>query len=246
MQQELKLPYFQTESFGAVDGPGIRFVVFCQGCIYRCLFCHNPESWDLRKKVNKFSVDEIIEKYERNKTFYKTGGITISGGDPVLYIDFLISLAAKCNEKGIHLAIDTSGVNFGIENNDKYKELCKYKPLWIVDIKHINPAKHQRLTGVKEQREVELIKFLDKNKQKFWIRQVLVPGYTDDPKDLETLGKFLKKLKGLENFQILPYHRLGISKYDTLGYRYPLAGVQEPSAKDIEKAAESINKGYSK
>ncbi|WEK82808.1 MAG: pyruvate formate lyase-activating protein [Mycoplasma sp.] len=244
MSKELKLPYFQTESFGAVDGPGIRFVVFCQGCLYRCLYCHNPESWDLHKKVKEFTVDEIIDRFNRNKTFYASGGITISGGDPVIYIDFLIALAKRCKQEKIHLAVDTSGVSFSKENEKKFKELCAYKPLWIVDVKHINPNKHQKLVGVAEQREIKLLKFLDENNQELWVRQVLVPGYTDDLNDLKNLGKFLATLKGLKSFQLLPYHKMAEVKYQNLGWRYPLKDVAEPSNELIQKATEAIQEGF--
>lgn len=129
MSKELRLPYFQTESFGAVDGPGVRFVVFTQGCFYRCLYCHNPESWELKDTGKSFSVDDIIEQYKHNITFYKKGGIAISGGDPLIHIDFMIALAKRCHEKNISLALDTSGVNFTKATESKYLEICKYKPL---------------------------------------------------------------------------------------------------------------------
>lgn len=244
--KELRLPYFQTESFGAVDGPGIRFVVFAQGCFYRCLFCHNPESWELKKDAKTFTVDDIINRYKRQISFYKNGGITLSGGDPLIYLDFCIAMAKRCQEEGISLALDTSGVNFVPANEKKYKEICKYNPLWIVDIKQINPSKHEELVKVKEQREVNLIKFLDKNKQNMWIRQVLVPGYTDNPKDLEKLGAFLAKIKGLQHFQLLPYHNMAISKYAKLGIKYPLKDTPVPTAEDIAKATKHIKKGFNK
>ncbi len=244
MNKEPKLPYFQTESFGAVDGPGIRYVVFSQGCYYRCIYCHNPESWDVGKKVNIFSVQDIIDRYEHNITFYKNGGITLSGGDPLIYGEFCELLAKKCYEKNISLALDTSGVNFSKQTEAQYKKICKWNPLWIVDIKQINPKKHKMVTGVIQQREVELVKFLDKNKQKFWIRQVLVPGYTDDPKDLKQLGKFLKGLKGMTHFQIFPYHNLAIPKYENLHIDYPLKNTKLPTDEDISKATEAVKQGF--
>lgn len=246
VKKEVRLPYFQTESFGAVDGPGIRFVVFSQGCFYRCLYCHNPESWQLKKDVKTLSVDDIINQYKRHITFYKNGGITLSGGDPLIHLDFCIAMAKRCYEEKISLALDTSGVNFIKENEKKFKEICKYNPLWIVDVKQINPAKHEILTKVKEQREINLIKFLDKNHQKMWIRQVLVPGYTDDPKDLEALGAFISKIKGLKHFQILPYHNLALDKYKKLGIDYPLKNTPVPTAQDLENAKEYIKKGFYK
>jgi len=241
--KKLTIPYFQTESFGAVDGPGVRYVVFVQGCFYRCLFCHNPESWDLNRKVQRFTTDEIIEKYKHNIEFYKNGGITISGGDPTIYLDFLIELARKCHEQNISLAIDTSGVNFTKITEPKHKEICKYNPLWIVDIKHINPEKHKELVGVPEQREINLIKFLEANEQHFWIRQVLLPKYTDDKNDLIKLGEFIGSLKHMERFELLPYHNMAIPKYEKLGIKYPLIGINPPTQKQIQKAMEYIKQG---
>lgn len=244
MKNEVRLPYFKTESFGAVDGPGVRLVIFSQGCLYRCIYCHNPESWELNKRVDTLSVDDIIKMYERNITFYEKGGITLSGGDPLIHLDFCIEMAKACHQKHISLALDTSGVNFTAENKKKYEEICQYQPLWIVDVKQINPKKHKLITGVEEQREVNLIKFLDAHHQKFWIRQVLVPGYTDDPKDLQQLGKFLKSLHGLLHFQILPFHNLAISKYQDLGIKYPLLNNKTPTDEDVAEATKQIKIGY--
>ena len=241
--KKLTIPYFQTETFGAVDGPGVRYVVFVQGCYYRCLFCHNPESWDLNRKVKRFTADEIIEKYKHNIEFYKNGGITISGGDPTVYLDFLIELARKCYEQDISLAIDTSGVNFTKSTESKHKRICKYKPLWIVDIKQINPKKHKELVGIAEQREINLIKFLETNKQRFWVRQVLLPKYTDNKEDLIKLGKFIGSLKYIERFELLPYHNMAIPKYKELKIKYPLMGINPPKQKQIQKAMEYIKQG---
>ena len=237
---KLSVPYFHTESFGAVDGPGIRLVVFVQGCYYRCLYCHNPESWNTNKKSKTISVDEIINLYLSNKDFYRNGGITISGGDPTLYLNFLKSLSKKCHELNISLAIDTAGVNFTETNKQKFRQIIKYQPLWIVDIKHINRQKHKQLTGIVEQREIKLIKFLDRNNQKFWIRQVLVPGLTDNNNDLIKLGNFIKTLKNMERFEILPYHNLAIDKYKELKIKYPLTRVKTPTKKQINNAMNYI------
>lgn len=244
--KKLTIPYFQTETFGAVDGPGVRYVVFVQGCYYRCLFCHNPESWDLNKKVKKFTTDEIIEKYKHNIEFYKNGGITISGGDPTIHLDFLIELAKKCYKQNISLAIDTSGVNFRKATESKHKTICKYKPLWIVDIKQINPKKHKELVGIAEQREINLIKFLEANKQQFWVRQVLVPKYTDDKDDLIKLGEFIGSLKYMKRFELLPYHNMAIPKYKELNIKYLLSHIKSPTKKQIKNAMEYIKQGWKK
>lgn len=237
---KLAIPYFKLESFGAVDGPGIRLVIFVQGCYYRCLYCHNPESFDPKQKVKKITSDEILDLYFKNNEFYKNGGITISGGDPTLYLDFLKDLAKKCFHQNISLAIDTAGVNFIPNNKTKFKEICKYQPLWIVDIKHINPKKHKQLTGITEQREIKLIEFLDKNNQEFWIRQVLVPGLTDNKDDLIKLGQFIRKLKNMEYFEILPYHNLAINKYKDLNIKYHLKTTKIPTKQQVSIAMKYI------
>ena len=182
----------------------------------------------------------IISLYLSNKEFYRNGGITISGGDPTLYLEFLKSLAKKCKELDISLAIDTAGVNFIEANKQKFKQIFKYQPLWIVDIKHIDPKKHKQLTCVAEQREIKLIKFLNKNNQKFWVRQVLVPGLTDNKNDLIKLGKFIKTLENMERFEILPYHRLAIEKYKKLKIKYALARIKVPTKKQIDNAMKYI------
>lgn len=241
--EQLKLPYFKIESFGAVDGPGVRLVIFSQGCLYRCLYCHNPESWELNKSgINTITVDEIIEKYQRNISFYKKGGITISGGDPLIHLKFIKELAKKCHDLNISLALDTSGVNFTDSTKEKYLEICQYNPLWIVDVKHINPKKHKLLTGIEEQREINLIKFLDENNQSFWLRQVLIPSYTDDPEDLFNLGKFIFSLRNLKRFEILPYHNMAVDKYKQMGIQYKLSDVKVPTENDIANAMKSIKK----
>ena len=241
----LKLPIFKVESFGAADGPGIRLVIFTQGCSYRCLYCHNPESWCLKTENQQYiTVDEIIKLYNKSKSFYRSGGITLSGGEPLLHLNFIIKLAAVCKEKNIPLALDTSGTNFSKETEAKYLKICKYNPLWIVDIKHINKTKHKALTGVEEQREINLIKFLDKNNQQMWIRQVLLIGYTDDPDDLINLGRFLSSLNNLDNFQVLPFHQLAKNKYERLHIDYPLSKIKATSQEDVNKAIKYIQQGY--
>ena len=241
----LKLPIFKVESFGAADGPGIRLVIFSQGCLYRCLYCHNPESWDLKKETEFITIKEIIAKYEHNKAFYRNGGITLSGGDPLIHLDFVIAMAKECDQRKISLALDTSAVNFCKQTEKKYLEICKYNPLWIVDIKQINKAKHKKLTGVEEQREINLIKFLEKNNQKYWVRRVLVPEWTDDPKDLVQLGKFISTLKNIQYFQILPFHQLAKTKYERLHLDYPLSKIKPATQEDVKTAVKYIQEGYS-
>lgn len=215
-------PYFKIETFGAVDGPGIRLVIFLQGCPYRCIYCHNPESWKIDNKHNLIDVNEVIKKYERNKEFYKNGGITISGGEPLIHKDFCLELAKQCYSKKIHLAFDTSGCNFIKSNIDYFNKLVKYKPYWLIDIKHIDKNKHKVITGYKNTNEIDLIRFLEKHKQHYWIRQVIVPNFTNDRQDLMKLRKFIIRLKYLDNFELLPYHELALKKYKNLKISYKL------------------------
>lgn len=229
-------PYFKIETFGAVDGPGIRLVIFLQGCPYRCIYCHNPESWQINKKVNSISAEEIIKQYNRNKEFYKNGGITISGGEPLLHKDFCLQLAKLCHSQNIHLAFDTSACTFMDANISWFQKIIKYHPYWIIDVKHINKAKHKVITGFSNNREIQLIKFLEKNKQHYWIRQVIVPNFTNDINDLLKLKKFIDTLKYVQNLELLPYHELALNKYKELKIKYKLKNMTHvPSNKEMKQ-----------
>jgi pyruvate formate lyase activating enzyme len=210
-----------------------------QGCPLRCIYCHNPESWT-NKSLFSISPQEVIDKFKKNQKFYRNGGITLSGGEPLIHKNFCLSLAKLCYENKINLALDTSGTTFNIKNLKFYKEIIKYKPLWLIDIKHINPKKHKLITGVTTQNEIQLIKFLEKNKQSYWIRQVLVPGYTDDQHDLKVLSKFIKNLKYLKKFELLPYHHLAIEKYKQLKIKNKIINVKEPTKQMIVTAKRLI------
>ncbi|MDR2369252.1 MAG: pyruvate formate lyase-activating protein [Mycoplasmataceae bacterium] len=238
----IKAPFFKIESFGAVDGPGIRLVVFLQGCPLRCIYCHNPESWNETSQF-EISPKEIIDKFKKNQKFYRNGGITLSGGEPLIHQQFCFELAKLCFVERISLAFDTSGITFNSKNLNFYKQVIKYRPLWLIDIKHINPEKHKIITGTKKQNELLLIKFLEKNKQPYWIRQVLIPQYTDAHRDLKTLNKFLKDLKYLQNFQLLPYHRLALTKYKVLRLQNKIANIPEPTKRMIHDAKQIIING---
>lgn len=238
--KNIKAPYFKIESFGAVDGPGIRLVVFLQGCPYRCIYCHNPESWAM-KSEKIISISEIIEQFKKNEPFYRRGGITLSGGEPLIHLEFVTELAKTCKDNNISLVLDTSAANFCENTKEQYREICSYSPLWMVDIKHINPIKHKDICGDEEQKELKLIKFLDKLNQNIWIRQVFLPGYTDNEQDLKVLRQFLKTIKNLKNFQFLPFHNMCISKYEELGINFPLSNAKPPSKADIEDANKKIS-----
>ncbi len=235
-----------TESFGTVDGPGIRYVVFMQGCPMRCKYCHNPDTWQIGTG-ERISAEEIIENYSKNKAFYAHGGITVTGGEPLLQIDFLLELFKMAKEKGIHTCIDTSGITYkqGVsEYNEKLSQLLEYTDLVMLDIKHIDPELHRELTGKDNAGVLEFAKYLSEKKVPFWVRHVVVPGITDDPVYLRKLGNFLGTLGGVKALDVLPYHTMGKAKYEEMGLPYPLEGVDALSASEAVKAKEIILKGF--
>lgn len=236
MEKDLKYyaKVHSTESFGTVDGPGIRFVLFLQGCHLQCKYCHNRDTWDMKGGEYK-SVDDILEKIKRYKNYMllSGGGVTVTGGEPLLQVKFLIELFKRLKEEGIHTCIDTSGI---VAITDDIKEVLKYTDLVLLDIKHIDDEKCKKLVGVSNKRELEFAEYLSQNKIKMWIRQVLVPGYTDDEQDLIKLKKFIKSLKTVEKVQILPYHSMGKYKWEKLGVKYELENVRDANDADVERA----------
>lgn len=222
------------ESFGTVDGPGIRFVLFLQGCHLQCKYCHNRDTWDMRCGEYK-TLDDIFEKIKRYKNYMMLsgGGVTVTGGEPLLQVKFLIELFKKLKAEGIHTCIDTSGI---VAITDDVKEVLKYTDLVLLDIKHIDDEKCKKLVGVSNKRELEFAQYLSDNNIKIWIRQVLVPGFTDDKQDLMKLRDFLKSLKTVENVQILPYHSMGKYKWEKLGVKYELEGVRDANQNDVDRA----------
>ena len=219
----IKANIHSIETFGTVDGPGIRFVVFFQGCPMRCLYCHNPDTWS--NAINKeMSSDEILSQFESVKNFLKHGGLTVSGGEPLLQLDFVIELFKKAREKNIHTALDTSGILFN--GSEKYDELIKYTNLVLLDVKHIDDNEHKKLTGHSNKNVLNFAKYLDKNKVPVWIRHVVVQNITFKKDYLENLGKFLKTLHNVQKLEILPYHNMGIVKYEKLGINYPLKDIK--------------------
>lgn len=226
------------ESFGTVDGPGLRYVVFFQGCPMRCQYCHNPDTWEV-KKGTEVTVEEIIKNYNKNRSFYQKGGLTVTGGEPLLQIDFLLELFKAAKEEKIHTCIDTSGITYRPENSNylkKLEELMKYTDLVMLDIKQIEPEKHKKLTGQENQGILAFAKYLEEKEIPLWIRHVVVPGISDDREDLKNLGRFIGSLKNLKALDVLPYHTMGVNKYKELGLVYPLEGVE---ALPKEKAAEA-------
>ena len=229
-----------TESFGTVDGPGIRFVIFMQGCPLRCKYCHNPDTWELRQGTEMTS-DELLALYQKNKAFYSKGGITVTGGEPLLQIDFLLELFTKAKELGIHTCIDTSGITYSPDNesyNKKLTALMKLTNLVMLDIKHIDSQKHKELTGHFNENILAFAEFIDSMGVEICVRHVVVQGITDTADDLKSLGRFIGKLKHLRYLDVLPYHTMGVNKYRDLGLEYPLEGIQPTSQ---VKAAECKN-----
>ena len=230
------------ETFGAVDGPGVRFVVFFQGCPMRCAYCHNPDTWDVNGGT-EMSVDEIYERFVRNKAFYKNGGITASGGEPMYQIEFLTELFKKFHDNGVHTCLDTSGIMFNDTDADKKSKidtLMAYIDLVMLDIKHIDRDKHKELTGHYNDNVLSFAKYLSDNEKKIWVRFVCVPGVTDDDEDLVRYGKFLGKLNTLEALDVLPYHTMGIKKYEGLGIPYRLEGIEPPNKEYVKNKKDTI------
>ncbi len=212
------------ESFGTVDGPGIRYVVFFQGCSMRCLYCHNPDTWDVHGGTLVES-DQIISNILRNQSFYRTGGLTASGGEPMLQMPFLTELFSKAKEHGIHTCLDTSGILFSASK--EVVDLLEVTDLVMLDIKHLNCTEHEKLTGHSNEAVLAFVSYLEQMKKPFWVRHVVVPGITDQQQSLVALGQYLKSLSYLEKLEVLPYHSMGEVKYNQLGLDYPLKGTPQ-------------------
>ncbi len=225
------------ESFGAVDGPGIRFVIFLQGCHLECKYCHNRDTWDINSGKYE-SLDEIFSKVIRYKNYIcPNGGVTVTGGEPLLQVKFLIELFKKLKEENIHTCIDTSGM---VAITDDIKELLSYTDLVLLDIKHIDDNKCKDLVGRSNKLELEFAKYLSDNNIKMWIRQVIIPGLTDNKEDLLKLKDFINSLKTVEKIELLPYHNIGEFKWKKLGLKYPLEGIRQATDEDIKKAKEIL------
>ena len=233
------------ETFGSVDGPGIRFVVFMQGCPMRCLYCHNPDTWAIGKG-REVTADELLAEYEKNKMFYRNGGITVTGGEPLLQVDFLIELFGMAKERGIHTCLDTSGITFNSESTvyrGKLDTLMGLVDLVMLDIKHIEPEKHCTLTSRDNASVLAFARYLAERGVDVWIRHVIVKGYTDDPEALRSLGRFIGGLSNVKALDVLPYHSLGEKKYEALGLSYPLAGMPSLDKSEAETAKRHIIEG---
>ena len=230
----LTCPIHSFETFGAVDGPGIRFIIFTQGCNLKCKYCQNRDTW-CHQGGTKYTVKEILDKIERYKNYIipSGGGVTVSGGEPLLHLDFLIALFTELKKIGYHTAIDTSGVFYLTQ---KIKEIINLTDLFLLDIKCINDKICRDLTGVSNEKELEFAQYLSSIGKHMWIRQVLVPGYTDKEEDLKKLKEFLSTLKTVDKVEILPYNDMGKFKWINLGVTYPLEGVRTANEQDVERA----------
>ncbi len=231
------------ESFGAADGPGVRFVIFLQGCNMRCKYCHNPDSWNINDGT-EMTAEELISKALRYKAYWKEeGGITVSGGEPLLQIDFLTEFFMLAKEHGINTVIDTSGNPFTRNEPfiSKFDRLMKYTDLLLLDIKEIDPKRHRIITGHDNKNILEMAKYLSKINKPVWIRHVLVPQYSDFDEDLKKLSDFIKGLKNVKRTEILPLHTLGIHKWELLGIPYELKNIAPPSPERIENAEKILD-----
>ena len=231
------------ETFGSVDGPGIRFIVFLKGCKLRCKYCHNADTWDPNSEDMR-TPDELLDFAERYRSYWGTdGGITVSGGEPLLQIDFLIELFKKAKECGINTCIDTALQPFTREEPffSKFEELMKYTDLLLVDIKHIDRDEHIELTGLPNDNIFDGFKYLSEISKPIWIRHVLVPGITDDDEYLKRTREFIETLSNVEKIEVLPYHSMGQHKFETLGIPYKLDGVKSPSKDRVDNAMKILN-----
>ena len=230
------------ESFGSVDGPGVRYVIFLSGCAMRCQFCHNPDTWNMQAGT-PYTADELLEKALRYRSYWGSkGGFTVSGGEPLLQIDFLLELFTKAKEKGVHTTLDTCGNPFTREEPffSKFEKLMEVTDLVMLDIKHMDEEQHVLLTGQKNDNILDMAKYLSDTGKSMWIRHVLVPERSDRDDYLWKLHDFIEKLDHVERVEVLPYHTLGVYKWKELGIPYGLEGIEPPTQERIQNANEIL------
>lgn len=233
------------ESFGTVDGPGVRMVVFLSGCPMRCLYCHNPDTWD-PKNGTPMTVEEILSQYENARHFYRRGGLTVTGGEPLMQIGFVTELFSEAKKRGIHTCLDTSGVTFRPDSPgvlSHFEKLAAVTDLVLLDIKHIDPEEHVKLCAQPQDNILAFARFLEEEQIPVWIRHVVVPGITDNDAYLYRLGQFLGTLKNIKALDMLPYHDMGKVKYEKLGMDYPLKDVAPLPKERAMRAREIVLKG---
>ncbi|MZK54119.1 pyruvate formate-lyase-activating protein [Clostridium beijerinckii] len=229
------------ESMGLVDGPGIRVVVFLQGCALRCKYCHNPDTW-AANGGEEYTPEQLVKKIERFKTYFASsgGGVTFSGGEPLRQPEFLLETLKLCKSKGINTCIDTAGYGFG-----DYDEILKYTDLVLFDIKHFTPEGYKNVTLMNIDESLKFLEAMKRNNTKMWIRHVVVPGLTDDVEHLKELKKYIDEIPNVEKVELLPYHLLGTNKYEGLGIKYPLENVKAMDKELIKKYQKDIFGDYS-
>lgn len=231
------------ESFGSVDGPGVRYVIFLQGCAMRCRYCHNADTWDPSTEL-WMEADELLDKAERYRSYWREdGGITVSGGEALLQIDFMIELFIKAKQRGIDTVLDTSAQPFSRREPffTKFKELMKHTDLVLLDLKHIDDEQHQLLTGHSNKNILDCAEYLSEIGKPVWIRHVLVPGITDDDRYLHRTAQFIGTLKNVQKIEVLPYHSLGAYKWKELGMEYSLEGVESPAPERVKNAQDILD-----
>lgn len=233
------------ETMGTVDGPGLRYVIFTQGCLLRCKFCHNPDTWKMGQG-KEMTVGEMVKDIKDYLPFFQSsnGGVTVSGGEPLLQLEFLIELFTELKKLGIHTTIDSSGGCFSrsprfMKNLDKLLEVTD---LVLLDLKHIDPIEHKELTGMSNEHIIDMARYLDEKNIPIWVRHVLVPGISDKDKYLQQLSDFISTLGNVEQIDVLPYHKLGVYKWETLGIKYPLEGVEPPTEDRVKNAEDILNR----
>lgn len=230
------------ESFGTVDGPGIRFVVFLQGCPLRCQYCHNPDTWTAGGEEH--TAESVMMRALRFRNYFGPhGGVTVTGGEPLLQIDFVTELFTLLKAKGIHTCVDTSGFTFRKDDPvsvEKHEKLLSVADLFLLDIKHIDDEACKKLTGQSNQNTLAFAQFLSEHQKPIWIRQVLVPGITDGEESLMRTKAFIDTLSSVEKVEVLPYHTMGVVKYEKLGMEYPLKNVSTPSKESVTRAREIL------
>ena len=236
------------ETCGTVDGPGLRYVIFLQGCPMRCQYCHNPDTWE-PGKGDQMTVEEVLRSFYNNTAFYRNGGVTVTGGEPMMQMDFLIELFTELHGKGIHTCLDSSGIMFNPENKafmEKMEKLAEVTSLVMLDIKHIDEKKHRELTAQSNKNILAFAKYLDEKKIPIWIRHVIVPGITLYRNYLERLGEFMGTLNNVKALDVLPYHSMGKVKYENLNMEYPLGDTREATKEEAVAAKNIILSAYRK
>lgn len=230
------------ESFGTVDGPGLRLVVFLQGCVMRCKYCHNPDTWNM-SGGRRMSPEAVMQEFRKNRSFYRDGGITVTGGEPLLQVGFVLELFRLARAENVHTCIDTSGITYEPGKsayNDRLDQLLEVTDLVLLDIKHTDPDAHRELTRQDNAGILAFARYLEAKQIPVWIRHVLVPGITDDEAHLKRLGRIIASLSNVKALDVLPYHTMGVEKYRELGIPYPLEGIDAATAGQAEQARKII------